>query len=763
MANVKTYCSLDIETSGFDPLKDEILEVGFSFFDVTPSGCRVTEEWTRVFKPSRPVPAKILGLTGITQGELETGRPFSEFRAELQGKLGSAAIVGHNVSFDLRFLERNGLSFSGEVVDTLELVQVLLPTHHGYNLENLMYTFRISHEEAHRALADARAAIRLLERLLKLYASFPPKLKDEVAALLGRVSLPWGGLLGAVQTPEAVRPEPLPSPSERLGASYRTRTIYNVPFSRYDVTAVAKDLAKGRTKSVLVVQNPQTTLLLWRQGLCQGVFAPDQLLDEGRLESFLRKPDLTGEEARFLLKVLVWRHTNWQCECLLDLNLTASGGQFKPLVAKSKAADHSGAKVLCTDHATLTALATEPMFHGRRAVIVGLHEFEQAVSAGIGSRVSWGQVGYLLKSYYNPELNSGDVRYRELVLGLLSATDLFFGLVGALLGSRQDDGFSYITVGKDLTYSDGYQKVAAAAANFAEKLRQGAEALGSAPIGQAAGALEEFFSDQDNRVKWVELSEGRCAFHNAPVRIDALVEALLKPFPKVSFVDSVGSPKVLSYFTERLGLSGYRTEALGIPKASPQQALLPEGRVAVRLKAEPFDLEELVSLIEGLSLPSAVLLPGPLQIRELYDRYYERLQKRAFLLVQSGSGGTSKLFNNFGIRKNTLLVATDKVVLRFLDARGGTVKAAASLPVKSLVVTRLPFDQFTHPLQEAIASQFENPFEQVSLPKAVHNFHRLVQFFATPELQTVVLWDQKLTKPYARAFVEYLKNVGFAG
>jgi DNA polymerase III epsilon subunit-like protein len=35
--NEKTYCSLDIETSGFDPLTNEILEVGFVMFKVQGS------------------------------------------------------------------------------------------------------------------------------------------------------------------------------------------------------------------------------------------------------------------------------------------------------------------------------------------------------------------------------------------------------------------------------------------------------------------------------------------------------------------------------------------------------------------------------------------------------------------------------------------------------------------------------------------------------------------------------------------------------
>ena len=71
------YCSLDIETTGFDPLKEEILEVGFVFFTIGDKGIKITEEWTQVFKPAKTPSPQILALTGITQEELAEAPKFS--------------------------------------------------------------------------------------------------------------------------------------------------------------------------------------------------------------------------------------------------------------------------------------------------------------------------------------------------------------------------------------------------------------------------------------------------------------------------------------------------------------------------------------------------------------------------------------------------------------------------------------------------------------------------------------------------------------
>jgi DNA polymerase III epsilon subunit-like protein len=130
------YCSIDLELTGFDPLRDEILEVGFVFFTLGTAGVQIESEWSQVFKPHSEVHPKILGLTGITSEELQKAPAFSEFQIFLQQQLGDAILVGHNIVLDVRFLEAFGITLSGSTIDTLDLVQWMLPTHHSYNLEN---------------------------------------------------------------------------------------------------------------------------------------------------------------------------------------------------------------------------------------------------------------------------------------------------------------------------------------------------------------------------------------------------------------------------------------------------------------------------------------------------------------------------------------------------------------------------------------------------------------------------------------------------
>ena len=113
---------------------------------------------------------------------------------------------------------------------------------------------------------------------------------------------------------------------------------------------------------------------------------------------------------------------------------------------------------------------------------------------------------------------------------------------------------------------------------------------------------------------------------------------------------------------------------------------------------------------------------------------------------------------NFSIYENSVLLVTDKFLLKAMQ-NTQTLEPVEKLEVKTLVLCRLPFELFTHPYQEAVAKLFENPFEQYSLPRAVYNLHCLLRLFNTSKLEQVYICDSKLSKPYAKAFKEYLLSL----
>lgn len=765
------YCSLDIETSGFDPAKDEILEVGFVFFAVGETGLKILEEYSQVFKPQKPVSPAILALTGITPEELNTAPSFSEHRERIQSKLQQAWIVGHNVGFDVKFLQAFGVQFEGRIIDTLDLVQFLLPTHHSYNLENLMHYFGIRHKEAHRALADAKAALLVLERLLKIYQSFPPKLKKEIEGLIQDRDFAWQPLFSAglfkshkeqLLSPKRhwqkhLSKKPQSGP-QRI--KIQPKVIYSLTVEENYLECLADIAGTQSEKVMLVVPKLSQVMQLWRQGLVQPILASQDLFDEKRFFQFLTRKDLTPEEVKFALKILVWKHTNWQTLTILDLNLSFFGGQFRSIITGGTIHGTSRAKVLCTNHENFLQLSQKKLYKDRLVMISDLNAFERVVSSDISAKVSWGKMIFLLKSVYDPELEVGNDAVKDTVIQALAATDLFFGLVGAVLGPQDRFTAEYVEITPQLEDSPAFKKMRQAAEHYVDKMNEYNRKLQIKEIETVLENLNLVFQNQSNRIKWIELSERRCAFYNAPLEIKELVGKILKPYNKLIFVDNLRSGILFQYFSARLGLENFRTETVAEKVLLPKPDLFsqrPQTRqINFELKAKHHSDEDLVSLIQKENLPAVVLFGSLLDLKQFHERYYAELKTRATLLTQISSGGGNKLFRNFHIHKDSLLLVSDKFVLRYLNNRTN-LESVERVPVKTLIICRLPFEQFSHPYQRALAATFENAFLQFSLPRAIYAFHALLQFFYSPQLRQILVFDSKLDKDYAQEFKNYLE------
>ncbi len=775
------FCSLDIETSGFDPLTCEVLEVGFAFFSVGKNGVEILEEWTQVFKPTKPVPANILGLTGITQKELDEAPDFKEFKEFLQEKLGPAVIVGHNIVFDTTFLEHYGIKFSGKIIDTLDLVQVFLPTHHSYNLENLMHTFQVSHKDAHRALADSKAVLVVLEKLLRLFNSYPKELVGQVRDIAKDSGLLWAEFLDPVLSPLSLREEEKQTEkyNENLfaGIDLKAGTVFNLALGANLPENLVGYLssAKRKEKYLLVVPKIQHVLTLWKQGMAGAQFPPDLLFNEKKFSAFCKKKDKSIDEIKFLLKILVWKYTNWQTKSTIDLNLSFFGGQFRQLISGDVLKENNEEKIVCVDMETFFAVSRAAFYKDREIVIFDLNSFEQQTGANISTKVSWSYASYLLKSIYNPELASGNISLKSQITDCLAASDLFFGLVHALLQEGRD-GFQYVTVTAGLEYSQNFQKISQAAKNYCDKLLECNKKIKSEDLARMAENLQNFFAAQDNRVRWIELAENRCVFFSSPIDITQLVSSVLANYKKILFFDSLGTEKVLKYFITRLGLQKFKIVNLPLSQPKLKPGKMKQGDLFRETARQNEELEKsngikcfyvpkaleaesvMKVLAEKNALPAAVLFGSIMQLKAFYDQNYLSLKQSASLLVQSSTGGSNKIFRNFSINKNSLLLATDKFILRNTSGSGNS-NPVEKLPVKTLVIGRLPFEQYTHPYLQAVSQKFENGFDEFSLPKAIYNFHCLIKFFLTPELEKIYVIDPKLSKEYAKYFKDYLLHI----
>jgi DNA polymerase-3 subunit epsilon len=163
------FCVLDLETTGGSPVDCEITEVGA----VKYVGGELVGTFATLVNPDALIPPTITVLTGITQAMVIDAPRIREVLPALLEFIGTAVIVGHNIRFDMSFLnaaaDRLGYGrLPNPTSDTLGLARRLIREEtRGLNLRTLAAHFRSPVTPNHRALADARATAHVFWGLLE--------------------------------------------------------------------------------------------------------------------------------------------------------------------------------------------------------------------------------------------------------------------------------------------------------------------------------------------------------------------------------------------------------------------------------------------------------------------------------------------------------------------------------------------------------------------------------------------------------------------
>ena len=167
----KPFVILDLETSGVDPKKNDIIEVAIIRYE----DGREVGRYTDLIKVNYKLPEIITIITGITDWQLEeNGKDKDMVLKKTQELIKGAYIVGHNIQFDVGFLREKGIELDVPgYIDTIPLAQILLPQLPSYSLESLSDELNISHKNSHRAMADVEATLNLFKHLWMLGGKLP--------------------------------------------------------------------------------------------------------------------------------------------------------------------------------------------------------------------------------------------------------------------------------------------------------------------------------------------------------------------------------------------------------------------------------------------------------------------------------------------------------------------------------------------------------------------------------------------------------------
>ncbi|MCM1102250.1 MAG: 3'-5' exonuclease [Clostridium sp.] len=179
------YISIDLETTGLNPARDRIIEIGA----VKVLKGRIVDSMAALVNPGRRLGEHIVGLTGIRDTDLQDAPYIEDILPKLLDFMEELPLLGHSVLFDFSFLKKAAVdqkrSFEKAGIDTLKIARKYLAHLEHRNLDYLCGYFRIPHK-AHRALEDATATHTLYLRLAESFYEQEKEGLFEPASLLYR-------------------------------------------------------------------------------------------------------------------------------------------------------------------------------------------------------------------------------------------------------------------------------------------------------------------------------------------------------------------------------------------------------------------------------------------------------------------------------------------------------------------------------------------------------------------------------------------------
>ena len=148
---LKSYIAFDVETTGLNPLENEIIEIGA----LKVRDGKVAERFMEFIKPTTSISPVITSLTGITNDMVAQARPRCSVVADFLDFCEEDVLIGHNVSFDYSFMKcsaaADGLPFEKMGIDTLKIAQKVLKDLDSKSLGSLCDYYHIENKSAHRA------------------------------------------------------------------------------------------------------------------------------------------------------------------------------------------------------------------------------------------------------------------------------------------------------------------------------------------------------------------------------------------------------------------------------------------------------------------------------------------------------------------------------------------------------------------------------------------------------------------------------------
>ena len=177
------YVVFDLETTGFSPETNRIIEIGA----VKVQNGKIVDKFSTFVNPQVPIPFRIEQLTSINESMVIDAPVIADILPEFMKFCEGCVMVAHNADFDMSFIKKNcqrlDIPCKPTIVDTVALARVLLPNLNRFKLDTVAKALGVSLENHHRAVDDAGCTAEIFVKFIEMLRERGMSTLDEVNAM----------------------------------------------------------------------------------------------------------------------------------------------------------------------------------------------------------------------------------------------------------------------------------------------------------------------------------------------------------------------------------------------------------------------------------------------------------------------------------------------------------------------------------------------------------------------------------------------------
>jgi len=754
------FVSLDLETTGFDSVKDKIIEFGAIKFDLDGN----TETLQFLCHPGITLPDIIPHITGITDEALEGKPAFSEKLQEVKDFIGDLPIIGHNIQFDVGFLNENGIETPDNALyDTCQMAGILLPGLPSYSLEILSHYLSLTHEDKHRALDDSIAAKELFEKLANYFQGLRPELIEEIHSLCEKTSWQFKDFfLSLKHDPSKTTKIEKENPEIELKETEIDENLLKDENGLFEIVPpyenLIKTLSQKASNETHIAISHQKFYKL-KESLRKAntiLDSPKNYVSEKRFNKFKEKEFFDDNEFIGLLKVLIWleeTETKLLNEIILFREEKVIIQQINATETPERTKEKNNSPIICT-HQYL--IDEKPEI--KDLIVIDFNKFAESLHFTESKFLS---LNILLEQIKLIRENSGENQVTE---SLKSKTEMLFGLI-EIFFEKHNDNDSY---GKRAFIDDSYgslqeaQNIKELIANLIEISKDLIEIKTDENLKYlklwktSLETLDQTLRTPNtaNGLIWAEEDYFTQALvlRTSPISLKEPIENILSKTSSYKLIDqnldlndNCAHTKILYKIDELLPLhkNYLPREDLDIYITEDVPAYEPNEETTIKF------LKTYLAEKKGKTV---VIFNSRKKLQQFTLELSTPLKEAGVTVISQLTGSLGKIQEQYKKDpENSVLFITPNLWQNFPDHD----------KIENLVVHKIPFDPPSDPFIITTGKNFEDPFNDFQIPRAIFSIKKLVNHLSPSDgKKEAIILDQRLIKKdYGKHFVDNLAAV----